>query len=228
LPAAAVAGCQQLADVVTKAARAIDEQAPTAGVLRELVDSIRLHADIAAGSASPEAAARRRGNVEALLRTLERHDTHAGTGAHALANLVQLLTLRSDADEDHGNVVTLTTVHGAKGLEFDTVFVAGVEEGLIPHARTLDAKATDVNPQDIEEERRLFYVAITRARRRLFLTRAQYRSLRGRPVRRAPSRFLGDVPPKLLVKREVRAPSAPSTKAMLDGVAGLLAALEDS
>ncbi|WP_306465511.1 3'-5' exonuclease, partial [Salmonella enterica] len=75
------------------------------------------------------------------------------------------LTLQmDDEEEDPGNVVTLSTLHGSKGLEFDYVFLIGVEEGLIPHQRTLDVKASDAMAQDVEEERRLFYVGVTRAR----------------------------------------------------------------
>src|SRR5215203_905141 len=92
------------------------------------------------------------------------------TAERDLMAFLHSLTLQmSDEDEDPGNVVTLSTLHGSKGLEFDVVFLIGCEEGLIPHSRTLDARATDPNAvaggniQDIEEERRLFYVGVTRA-----------------------------------------------------------------
>ena len=99
--------------------------------------------------------------------------------------------------------VTLTTMHGAKGLEFKVVFVIGLEEGLMPHARTLDARVTDVSvathepggATSLEEERRLFYVAVTRARDRLYLSRTRVRGLRGKVVPRVPSRFLEEIPP---------------------------------
>ena len=92
------------------------------------------------------------------------------------------LTLQSnDEDEEPGNMVTLSTLHGSKGLEFDVVFLIGCEEGLIPHQRTLDVKVTDApdsticrsNASDVEEERRLFYVGVTRAKQRLMMTRWQ-------------------------------------------------------
>jgi DNA helicase-2/ATP-dependent DNA helicase PcrA len=102
-------------------------------------------------------------------------------------------------------VVTLSTLHGSKGLEFDAVFLVGCEEGYLPHARTLEARATDGVPTaageavaDIEEERRLFYVGVTRAKDQLVLSRARSRVVRGKAMARTPSRFLLDVPPELL------------------------------
>jgi DNA helicase-2/ATP-dependent DNA helicase PcrA len=86
----------------------------------------------------------------------------------------------------------LMTVHSAKGLEFHTVFVTGLEEGLFPHENSLNEL------DGVEEERRLMYVAITRARRRLYLTHAQTRMLHGQTRYNIASRFLAEVPPELL------------------------------
>ncbi len=86
----------------------------------------------------------------------------------------------------------LMTVHSAKGLEFHTVFVTGLEEGLFPHENSLS------EADGLEEERRLMYVAITRARRRLYLTHAQSRMLHGQTRYNIPSRFVGELPPELL------------------------------
>jgi DNA helicase-2/ATP-dependent DNA helicase PcrA len=88
------------------------------------------------------------------------------------------------------------TVHSAKGLEFHTVFITGLEEGLFPHENSLK------EPADLEEERRLMYVALTRARRRLYLTLAKSRMLHGQTRYNVKSRFLGEIPQAL--KREVR------------------------
>jgi len=112
-------------------------------------------------------------------------------------------------------MVTLSTLHGSKGLEFDVVFLIGCEEGYLPHQRTLDPRATDAGEggaSDIEEERRLFYVGVTRARERLVLSRARNRVLRGKAVPRTPSRFLLDVPADLLEEMEIR-DAAPTTQA---------------
>jgi DNA helicase-2/ATP-dependent DNA helicase PcrA len=94
--------------------------------------------------------------------------------------------------EDHGGVVTLMTLHTAKGLEFPTVFLTGLEDGIFPHARTFDDK------NEIEEERRLAYVGLTRAEHRLYLTRAESRSSWGPPNYNPPSRFLEEIPASVI------------------------------
>lgn len=102
----------------------------------------------------------------------------------------------------HQDAVQLMTVHAAKGLEFDTVFITGLEEGLFPHENAL----TEVD--GLEEERRLMYVAITRARRRLYLTHARMRRLHGQPRYGLPSRFLEEIPAGLMHSLCVRRDSA--------------------
>ena len=112
-------------------------------------------------------------------------------------------------------MVTLSTLHGSKGLEFDVVFLIGCEEGYLPHARTIDPKMSDAGEggsADIEEERRLFYVGVTRARERLVLSRARSRVMRGKAVPRTVSRFLLDVPAEMLEETVVEA-IAPTTQA---------------
>ena len=119
----------------------------------------------------------------------------------------------SDVDElrDEGEGVTLITLHAAKGLEYPVVFIVGLEEGLLPHSRTLD------DPSQIEEERRLAYVGITRAKQRLYLLRALRRSYAGAPTGLGPSRFLRDIPRELLVLggRGRPAPQTQTAKASL-------------
>ncbi|GAC1433243.1 MAG: UvrD-helicase domain-containing protein [Terriglobales bacterium] len=120
--------------------------------------------------------------------------------------------LVSDADAyDAGSQITLMTLHAAKGLEFPLVFLGGLEEGLFPHSRTF------LQPDDIEEERRLCYVGMTRAMDTLILTRAVYRRRYGTdlPEASVPSRFLEEVPQELLedlgsTRRSSRAPTTPS------------------
>ena len=111
-----------------------------------------------------------------------------------LADFLDHAALSSDADQyDPEARVTLMTLHSAKGLEFPLVFLAGMEEGLFPHSRTLN------NPDELEEERRLCYVGMTRAMDTLILTRARYRRRYGNdaPEMSVPSRFLQEVPPPL-------------------------------
>jgi DNA helicase II / ATP-dependent DNA helicase PcrA len=104
---------------------------------------------------------------------------------------VALVADSDDLDGD-GTRVSLMTLHTAKGLEFPAVFVVGLEDGIFPHMRSLG------EPADLEEERRLFYVGITRARRHLNLSHAWSRTIFGRTQQGMPSRFLGEVPTELV------------------------------
>ena len=118
-----------------------------------------------------------------------------------LENFLSQMALVSDVDvleEENKNMVTLMTLHMAKGLEFPIVFLAGMEEGIFPHARTLR------NDAEIEEERRIFYVGITRARRKLYLTNAKQRFMFRENKAYPPSRFLAEIPPNLLQKPDRR------------------------
>ena len=110
-----------------------------------------------------------------------------------LADFMEWLSLRSDLDSagNGEDAVTLMTVHSAKGLEFDYVFVAGMEESIFPHSNS-------VMEHGVEEERRLAYVAITRARKKLFVTHAQTRRIFGTPQANGRSRFIGEIPKELL------------------------------
>ncbi len=121
-----------------------------------------------------------------------------------LADFLDHAALASDTDQfDPNSRVTLMTLHAAKGLEFPLVFLAGLEEGLFPHSRTLSS------PEELEEERRLCYVGMTRAMNTLILTRADYRRRYGADVPEAsvPSRFLEEVPPPLIENLGSRNPS---------------------
>ena len=113
--------------------------------------------------------------------------------ANSLSDFVEWVTLRTDLDtvEEGSESVTLMTVHASKGLEFNLVFVAGMEEGLFPSRRNID------DPSAIEEERRLAYVAITRARKKLYLTCAATRQMFGQTNANPTSRFLAEVPLEL-------------------------------
>ena len=112
----------------------------------------------------------------------------------SLADFLEDIALVSDQDtlQSEANVVTLLTLHAAKGLEFGTVFIVGLNDGTLPHARSFD------DPDSMEEERRLFYVGITHAKDRLYLAFAQNRSLYGYAEPSEPSRFLEDIPNTLL------------------------------
>ena len=115
-----------------------------------------------------------------------------------LLGFLEDVSLVADSDQipdgdDHGGVVTMMTLHTAKGLEFPTVFLTGMEEGIFPHSRTLGDRS------EIEEERRLAYVGVTRARKRLYLSRSEYRSSWGAPTYNPPSRFLAEIPEAVIL-----------------------------
>ena len=119
----------------------------------------------------------------------------------SLAGFLEQVALVADSDEipegeDHGGVITLMTLHTAKGLEFPTVFLTGMEDGIFPHSRTLGER------DELEEERRLAYVGLTRAQERLYLTRAEYRSAWGAPNYNPASRFLDEIPETLIEWRQ--------------------------
>ncbi len=165
--------------------------------------------DAAAGGAAapqpPASQARDRGAAG----TAEDDDADAGAPAPgSLAAFLERVALVADADsipDDDSGMVTLMTLHTAKGLEFPVVFLTGWEDGIFPHLRTLG------DPKELAEERRLAYVGITRARERLFLSRAIVRSAFGQPSTNPASRFLDEVPPELVDWRrtEPERPSAP-------------------
>ncbi|MGH2461514.1 MAG: ATP-dependent helicase [Chloroflexota bacterium] len=131
-------------------------------------------------------------NVRELMTVAEEF-SHYGP-AESLAAFLEDVALAADADEydESSDAVTLITLHAAKGLEFDVVFLAGLEEGICPHSRSVE------DEHQLEEERRLLYVGITRARRRLFLTYAARRAQFGESGARQPSRFFKDLPKELV------------------------------
>jgi DNA helicase-2/ATP-dependent DNA helicase PcrA len=143
---------------------------------------------------SPQAQSRLE-NLKELVRFMHEFDSLAGFLEHA--------SLVMDADQnDDGDRVTLMTLHAAKGLEFDTVFLPGWEEGLFPHQRSLDEEGL----AGLEEERRLAYVGLTRARRRAKVSFAQNRRNRGLYQSATPSRFVDELPEAHVVVIESRSP----------------------
>src|SRR5207302_7646933 len=138
---------------------------------------------------SPEAESRA-GNLEELLNAAAEAAERGETSAEFLDHAA--LVADSDALDEQA-AVSLLTIHNAKGLEFPNVFLAGLEEGIFPHSRSLLSEAA------MEEERRLCYVGMTRAEKRLYVTWARYRRRfgGGQPEACLPSRFLNEVPPSL-------------------------------
>jgi superfamily I DNA/RNA helicase len=136
-------------------------------------------------------------NLEELVNVAAEYDAATSAGADSpapgsLANFLEQIALISDADDrsDDEGLITLMTLHNAKGLEYPIVFMIGCEEGVFPHSRALDEGG-------LEEERRLCYVGITRAQRDLYLTYARTRNVFGARSFGAPSRFIGEIPDEL-------------------------------
>lgn len=169
------------------------EEQPVAALLDHLVDRLGYSSYLEKTYAGQ--GAERMENVEALISAAVEYAEEEGLGEDegGLIGFLDRSALVSDADEVGAQPgVTLMTVHCAKGLEYPVVFIVGMEENLFPHAMSIG------NEEDIEEERRLCYVAMTRAGKRLFLTHAQYRRMHGAFLPSRPSRFLEEVPEELI------------------------------
>ena len=139
-------------------------------------------------------------NIESLLNSMETWENDPDNFNPSLFTYLNRITLlsRDDGnDENDKGKVNLMTIHASKGLEFPVVFIAGAEEGLIPHARSVDD-----NGGNVEEERRLFYVAITRARDKLLISSCQKRRKQQSIVECTPSRFLDEIPENLVEYHE--------------------------
>ena len=148
-------------------------------------------------------------NLQELLNGIKDFSEKAEEGKNTLELFMQDVALLTDADnekEDDYNKVILMTIHAAKGLEFPYVFVVGLEENLFPSMMTLDSR------DGLEEERRLFYVAITRAEKRLFLSYALSRFKWGQYTDCKPSRFLEELDTKLISQSEIKLSKKPSSK----------------
>jgi DNA helicase-2/ATP-dependent DNA helicase PcrA len=147
-------------------------------------------------------------NLNELVSVAREFDAQRPDGT--LTDFLEQVSLVADADEipagtEHGGLVTLMTLHTAKGLEFPVVFLTGMEEHVFPHQRSM------TDDKELEEERRLAYVGITRAERRLYLTRAVARAWWGRPEYHKQSRFLDEIPAQLVEwRRDERAAVAPA------------------
>jgi DNA helicase-2/ATP-dependent DNA helicase PcrA len=188
--AAAIAGFNELIDDLR-------EQAATAGPVAELVEAVldRTGYQVSLETSPDLQDATRVENLQEMVSVAREFDGSLPDGT--LADFLERVALVADADEipdgeDHGGMVTLMTLHTAKGLEFPVVFLTGMEEEVFPHQRSL------TNQRELEEERRLAYVGITRAEQRLYLTRAAGRNWWGRPSFHKPSRFLSEIPPVLI------------------------------
>ncbi|MCG2720950.1 MAG: UvrD-helicase domain-containing protein [Thermodesulfovibrionales bacterium] len=146
---------------------------------------------------TPEAAFKRVENMDGLIDSLSYYESaEESPSLHGFLETMALTELMKEKEEKGGRGVTLISFHSAKGLEFPVVFIAGVEEEMLPHRKSAD------RDEDIEEERRLFYVGITRAMNELYLTRTEHRSRYGKEKSSLPSRFLQELPDEAVKKIE--------------------------
>jgi len=185
-------------------------------------ERIGYFAELRRSEREAEAAENRVQNVKELLATLDEH----GTGVPALERIESFLeeitldTERQDEKEQAADAVTLITIHSCKGLEFPHVFIAGIEDGLLPHTRS----TTDGS---LDEERRLFYVAMTRAMEKLVLSHCAQRRKYGQSVPCHPSRFLKELPAELIEDGQARARTIVPVEQGSHWFAGLHAALDE-
>ena len=170
--------------------------------VRTMVENIRYMDYLIGENPKSEKAARfKMLNIESLIGSIERWENNPDSGDATLYNYLNRITLlsRDDMDDDENlGKVNLMTIHASKGLEFPVVFIAGAEEGLIPHGRAVD----EGGDAAVEEERRLFYVAITRARDKLLISSCRSRRRQNSAVESQPSRFLDEIPPHLVQYHE--------------------------
>ncbi|MDR2785429.1 MAG: UvrD-helicase domain-containing protein, partial [Treponema sp.] len=186
--------------------------------VRALVDNIDYWSYLVSENSKNDKIARWKfQNIETLIRSIEfweKNPDNLDPTLFPYLNRVSLIT-RSDGDDEEGKgKVNLMTIHASKGLEFPVVFIAGAEDGIIPHEKSLEDAADDDDEgglpaahlskkEALEEERRLFYVAITRARDKLFITSCRKRRRVQNVVERAPSPFLSEIPPHLVEFHEM-------------------------
>jgi DNA helicase-2/ATP-dependent DNA helicase PcrA len=185
-----------------------------AAVIEAVLDRTRYLAELEA-STDPQDEGRV-DNLNELVSVAREFEEQRDGGT--LEEFLEQVSLVADADsipDSESGVVTLMTLHTAKGLEFPVVFLTGMEDGIFPHLRTL------ADPTELEEERRLAYVGITRAQRRLYLSRAVTRSAWGQPAYNPPSRFLDEIPPDLVAweRDEPRRQPAAQTRVAARGLA---------
>lgn len=137
----------------------------------------------------------KRDNVAEFIRAAEYFDDHNGAGLGQFLDDISLMQEQIKQDDSAVDRISMMTLHSAKGLEFSTVILVGLEEGLLPSSQS-------IGQENVEEERRLFYVGITRARERLLITYSKYRNVYGKMDNQRPSRFLSEIPQHMMQHQE--------------------------
>jgi DNA helicase-2/ATP-dependent DNA helicase PcrA len=174
--------------------------------VRSLVDTIDYWSYLVSEYSKNEKIARWKfGNIDYLVKTIERWEQdpdNLDPTLYPWLNRISLITRDDGEDDANKGKVNLMTIHASKGLEFPVVFIAGAEDGIIPHSRSIEDAEEEDPLGPVEEERRLFYVAITRARDKLYITSCQKRHHRQDTIECAPSPFLAEIPEHLVEYHE--------------------------
>jgi DNA helicase II / ATP-dependent DNA helicase PcrA len=203
LPTRSAKAIEAFNEMITEFRLAEEVGTPVGDIAEAILDRTGYVAELEASSDLQDAG--RAENLTELVSVGREFDSRNPDGG--LAGFLERVSLVADADEipegsDRGGMVTLMTLHTAKGLEFPVVFLTGMEENVFPHERSIN------DDRELEEERRLAYVGITRARQRLYLTRAVARAWWGRPSYHKQSRFLTEIPAELIDWRRDAAAAA--------------------
>lgn len=201
-PTANTNGLQEFYDIITTQRTALlSGNKGLAKKVRTIVEEIDYWSYLVSEYQKNEKAARFKFlNIDYLINSIETWENNPdnfNTGLYAWLNRITLLSRDDQEDNSLSGKVNLMTIHASKGLEFPVVFIAGCEEGIIPHARSLEE-----DEGNKEEERRLFYVAITRARDKLYITSCQRRRKKQSVVECEPSSFLDEIPSHLVQYHE--------------------------
>lgn len=197
VPDGAKAGAARLQSALAEARGGLRDGTSLQAVAAKLFRDVGLEAAIK--DSKEKAVQKRWANLDYVLRSIGRFEQRPAKERPTIAQFLTRMTLNVESEEEKtGARVTLSSLHASKGLEFDAVFLIGLNEGQLPHRRTTDPKVTEAAPSDVEEERRLFYVGVTRAREFLYLCRPRRKLMRGKFTSMVPSRFLEGLPEAVL------------------------------
>lgn len=164
-----------------------------ANTIEKLITEINYHGKLITEIKDLNNIKYRMNNINQFVRFISKYENDPDNFEPNIFNFLQMLSLQNQDDEENNdNSVSLMSVHSAKGLEFKVIFLVGVEEGLFPHLKTIEETG------NVEEERRLFYVAVTRAREKIFLSYPKKRTKYNEAIKKSKSPFIDEIPKELL------------------------------
>ncbi len=185
----AAASAEELFGLILRYRQMFTRKGGMGKTLEALIDEIHYRDFLTRLYKTPEAAYRRIENIDGFIESMSRYESSGNSASlQGFLEAMALTDMIGEKEEKEGQGVSLISFHSSKGLEFPIVFIVGAEEEILPHRKSAG------NDEGIEEERRLFYVGITRAMRELFITYTGHRKKYGKEVPSVPSRFLGEIP----------------------------------